>query len=283
MTSKLALLLFLGRLAAQQPDWIAAGHRAFDRDNSQEAAADFERALQANLRAGVPAADLLHLRVTLATAYMEAGDYRNMEIVLREAQDSVVEPSGISKAEILNAWSALHLKLGQLSDAEADLQQARRIVQESPNPGDLLPTVLHNLAAVEMRLGRSANSLDHEQTALGVWEKTLPSDHPALIRAWASLASLQYLMDRAREAQSSIQRALAAAETRYGLKHPIIADLLESEAVVLDKLKSKKDARQARERALKIRAATARPARDSLAWSAREATPPGESVYLRSK
>jgi len=99
---------------------------------------------------------------------------------------------------------------------------------------------------------------------------------------WASLASLQYMMGQAHEAKLSMERALASAEKTYGPVHPMIADLLESDAVILDKLKLKKDARQARARARKIRGAGTNPADDRLAWSIREVTPV-DQVHLRSK
>src|SRR5712691_4435857 len=148
MISRIPLVVFTASLFAQQTNWIAAGNHALDRGKPEEAAADFAQAVDANVHAGASAEDLLHLRVTLATAYMEAGAYRDMEAVLQEAQKSANQLNdGVSRAELLNAWSALHLKLGKLSDAEADLREARRIVMKLPDQGDVQPAVLHNLAA----------------------------------------------------------------------------------------------------------------------------------------
>src|SRR5581483_8823678 len=116
MTSRLALLLSFAPLFAQHIDWITAGNRALDGGNPRQAAADFAHALE-ETGTGFAADDLVHLRVTLATAYMEAGDYRAAESVLREIQKGG-EPAGDrSKAEVLNAWSAVHMKLGQLAEA----------------------------------------------------------------------------------------------------------------------------------------------------------------------
>ena len=51
--------------------------------------------------------------MTLATAYLEAREYRQTEAVLEEAQKTAWQlTDGVSWAEWLNAWSALHLKLG---------------------------------------------------------------------------------------------------------------------------------------------------------------------------
>ena len=260
---------------AQQTDWIAAGNRALDKGSPEEAAADFAQALDAHVHAGTPAAELLHLRVTLATAYMEAGEYREMEAVLQEAQRSAWQlKDDVSRAELLNAWSALHLKLGQLSASEAELQEAQRMATRLPNSGDLLPTVLHNLAAVQMRTGRYAEALGNEREALERLEKTLPADHPTIIRGWASMASLQYMAGQPEEARKSIEHAIASAERTYGPAHAMLADLLESEAIICDKLKLRKEAKLARSRARKIRG-PATPAAEALTWSLREPLSPG--------
>jgi tetratricopeptide (TPR) repeat protein len=284
MLSHIASLLFAGCLLAQQPDWIAAGNTAMDKGSPQEAAADYALALDANIGAGVSAKDLIHLRVTLATAYMEAGTYREMEAVLQGSQRTAWQLSdGISRAELLNAWSALHLKLGKFSAAEAELQEARRAVMKLPEPGDLLPAILHNLAGIEMRTGRYDAALGNELAAMHELQKTLAPDHPSLIRGWASLASLQYMMGRPAEAKLSMDRALASAEKTYGPGHPLIADLLESDALVFDKLRLNREARRARDRARKIRGTAAAGEYDRMTWNVREPLPAKGQVYLRSK
>ena len=278
------LVVFASSLLAQQADWIAAGNRALDNGSPEEAAADFARALDARMLAATSIKDLLHLRVTLATAYLEAGEYRQMEAVLEEAQKTAWQLNdGVSRAELLNAWSALHLKLGRLRAAEAELQEAQQIVTKLPDAGDLHPAVLHNLAAVEMRMGRYPDALSHEKEAMSRFEKILAPDHPTLIRGWASLASLQYMMGQTQEAKISIERAMASAEKTYGAAHPFLADLLESDAIVLDKLKLRKEAKRARDRARKIRGGAAPPRHDPLTSSVRETSSPDGKVYLQSK
>jgi len=278
----ITFIIFVGCLLVQQADWMAAGNRALDKGSPEEAAADFVKALDVQIRGGASVKDLLHLRITLATAYMEAGDYREMEAVLQEAQKTAWQlTDGVGHAELLNAWSALHLKLGQLAAAEAELQEARLIVLKVTEPGDLLPTLLHNLAAVEIRAGRYGEALAHEQDAIRQLEKTLDPDHPTLTRARASLASVQYMMGRPQEARASLERAIAAAEKTSGPSHALLADLLDSDAVVLDKLKLKKEARLARARAKKIRGKDAPPIQPS--WSVREALSAESGVTLVSK
>jgi len=284
MFSQVILIVFASFLLPQQTDWIAAGNRALDNGSPEEAAGDFAHALETEVHAGVSANDLLHLRVTLATAYLEAGAYRETEAVLQEAQKTAFQlTDGRSRAELLNAWSALHLKLGRLPAAEAELLEARLIAMQIPGPGDILPTVLHNLAAIEMRTGRYTEALSHEQEAMRLWEKALSPDHPTLIRGWASLASLQFVIGQPQEAKLSLEKALALVEETYGPTHPLVADLLESDAIVLDKLKLKREARRARERAQTIRRKQAPAGADRLTRNVREALTPESGVYLRSK
>jgi tetratricopeptide (TPR) repeat protein len=284
MFSQIILVFFASFFLPQQTDWIAAGNRALDNGSPEEAAADFAHALDAEVHAGVSVNDLSHLRVTLATAYLEAGAYREAEAVLQEAQKTAFQlTDSRSRAELLNAWSALHLKLGRLPAAEAELLEARRIVMQITDPGDLLPTVLHNLSAIEMRTGRYTEALDHEHEAMHLWEKTLSPNHPTLIRGWASLASLQYAIGQPQQAKLSLERALRSVEKTYGPTHPLVADLLESDAIVLDKLKLKREAKRARERAQAIRRKEAPVGADRLTRNVREALTPESGVYLRSK
>ncbi len=283
MTANIALALFASCLFAQQTEWIAEGNRAFDQGRPAEAATDFAKALSAFSQAGASDQDLVQLRISLATAYMEAGEYRAAEAALLQAQKTGGEwTDGISRAELLNAWSALHLKMGRFPEAEAELRDALRIVGALQLTGDLPPTVLHNLAAVEMRTGRYREALADEREAMRQLEKTLAANHPTLIRGWASLAALQYMMGQPEEARGAIERAVRSAGITYGPAHPLLADLLMSDAVVLDKLKLNREARQARKRAHRILGSQARPAEVPATWNVRQAPAEGQ-VYLRSK
>lgn len=218
--------------------------------------------------------------VAAATAAIEAGAYRQAEAVLQRAQRSLESfEDDLSQAELLNAWSAIHLKIGQTAVSEADLRRALPLVIKVKPWSDLAATVLHNLAAIEMRTGRYSDALCDEQEALLRFQRLLPPDHPTLIRVWASLASVQYMAGRRQEARKSMDRALASAERTYGPVHPFLADLLDSDALVLNGLKLKKDARLARERAKKIRGAPS--GEDRLVYSVQE--PAQQGVYLRSR
>lgn len=248
MIAKLVLALMAAGSLLWPADWMREGDRAFDAGRFDAAAAAYAQALTAFVAAGKPVNELVSLRVTLATAYLESGEYRDAEAVLREARAS----DDAHKAALLNAWSALHLKLGQTSTAEKELHEAFRLADATQGEGDLAGTVLHNLAAIEMRTGRYAESLAHESEAMRRLRQTMAPDDPTLIRGWASLASLQYMLGEPGEAAASMEHAIHSAEITYGPQHPLLADLLRSDAIVLDKLKLHGDARRARERAARI-------------------------------
>ena len=78
-----------------------------------------------------------------------------------------------------------------------------------------------------------------------------------------------------------MERALESAEKTYGPQSPALADLLDNYAIILDRLKDKKQARSERMRARQIRGAVPQQTDDRLAWNIHEN--PDSPVYLRSK
>ena len=278
----IALVVLTGGFFGPQMNWMAQGNRALDAGNPRQAAAAFACGLDIRLRLRATAEELLHLRVRLATAFMEGGQDRQAEAALQEAgKSAALLAGGLARAEFLNAWSALHLKRGELFAAEGELLDAWRIAAQSPEAGDLRPTVLHNLAAVEMRTGRYAEALGREREAIRIWEHTLTPAHPNLIRAYASLASLEYMIGQPHEAKPAMERALAAAARTYGPTHPLLADLLESDALILDKLKMKKQAQRERAHARDIRRGLASTSDDLQVWNIREVA--DTQVHLQTK
>ena len=197
--------------------------------------------------------------VAQASAALDAGNYDRVEAVLLEAQKAAGNPvDDIRHARLLNAWSTLHLTRGQLRKAEDELAEALRITDGRNADIDLRASILHNLAAVEMRTARYDAALAHEMEAIRGMEKILPADDPSIIRSCASLASLQFIMGDPSEARASMERAIRSAERTYG-HQPLLADLLNSDAVILDKLKLRAEAREVRRRARRITSAESQP------------------------
>lgn len=280
----LAVLATLSCLLAQPPNWSAAGDRALYDGRPAEAAEDYRQALDVKVRAGVPEDALQHLRVNLATAYMEAGDIHAAEGLLRQAHEAGTGIEAVrSRAELLNTWSAVHTFQGKWNDAERELGEARRIMLNVPQTGDLLPSVLHNLAAIEIRTGAYAEALNNEKDALSLWGKVLNADHPHFVKGWAGLGAVQFLLGRPREAHQSMERAITSARKTYGPEHSMVASLLESDALILDKLKRRQQAKLAWREARRIRGSHPAAELGRTTWNIREGLAPDSSVYLSAK
>lgn len=283
----LAAQTALSLLPGQSPNWVAAGDRALYEGRPAEAAQDYRRALDDYLQtapATRPDTALLKLRINLATAYLEAGNIHAAEGALRQADEAGAQiVDGQPRAELLNAWAAVHLLQGKWNQTERELADARGIMLRVPPSGDLLPSVLHNLAAIQLRTGAYGEALKNESDAMSLWGKILNPDHPHMIKGWSALGVLEYLLGHSEDAHRSFERAIASARKAYGPRHPLVADLLESDALALDRLKLKKDAKLARREARQIRGGQPAASSERMTWNVREALAPDSAVYVRSK
>lgn len=278
LTAQAMLSVLLG----QSTNWTTAGNRALYAGRSAEAAEDYRRALDEQVRAGTPDAALLHLRVSLVTADIDAGDLHGAEAMLQQL-DAAGARNGDprSRAEVLNVRAALHFRQGKWNETERELEEARDLMLHAPKPGDLLASVLHNLASIQLRTGAYAEALSNEQEAMSLWEKVIVPDHPHMIKAWATLGAVQYLLGCPYEAHRSMEHAIASARKTYGPSHPLLADVLDSDAVVLDRLKQKREAKLARAEARHMRGDQPAPRTERTTWNVREALGPDSPVYLR--
>jgi tetratricopeptide (TPR) repeat protein len=240
---------------AQTEKSLNDGRLALERGQPLEAADNYKRAL-ADLKArGRPVEEVLPVQLSLVTAYLEAREFHHAEALLQDAQrrESTI-PKGRLAAEFHNARGSLFLLLGKLGDAEFEFERAKQNLELAPEKTNLRADVSHNLAAIETRTGRFADAYRDEELALHLWEANGETQTDRFIRGLGSLASLQFLTGREQDARVSMERALAAAEKLYGPRHPLTAALLDSYAIILDKLKYRKEARAARQRAAAARA-----------------------------
>jgi tetratricopeptide (TPR) repeat protein len=139
---------------------------------------------------------------------------------------------------LLSAWGTLHLVEGNLTAAERDLSRAVAASESVAKPPDLA-AALHNLAAVEMHMGRLDTAAIHEKKALALWLQQFGDRNRYVMKAWISLSSLQGLSGDWPAAERSLQNALAIIET---------PEALANYAVVLEKLKRHPEAKEIRRR-----------------------------------
>jgi tetratricopeptide (TPR) repeat protein len=202
----------------------------------KEAAELYRSALQRT--ESTDAGDRLWLLMSLADMAFERQDYAQTEAWLRQAEVEGLELNGPERVRLLSNWGALHLVQGKLTAAERELSQSLQLGENVSAPEDRA-AALHNLAAVEMHLGRLSEAAKHQTQALDLWRKILGERHYYVMKAWIGLSSLQGLRGDWRGAEDSLKHALAIGEPE---------EALASYAVVLDKLKRHKEAKAIRAR-----------------------------------
>jgi tetratricopeptide (TPR) repeat protein len=241
-------------LAAQTGQWLNDGRLALEHGQMREAVVSYERALLDLRTRGASIEQVLPVELSLVTAYLEAGEFHLAETLLQQARRQTTDiPAGRLLADFHSAWGSLHLLEGNLSAAESEFRKAQGILDAVGESCALQADLRHNLAAIEMRTGRFADAYRDAEFALHVWESTDGPLSDRYIRGLGSLGTLQFLSGKSESARASLQRAVGLAEQLYGPTHPLTAGLLESYAVVLDKLKQKKEAKIARRRAAAAR------------------------------
>jgi tetratricopeptide (TPR) repeat protein len=184
--------------------------------------------------------DRFWLLTSLVEVSFEREEYGQARAWLKEAEGALrgIGQDAPERVRLLNAWGTLHLVEGNLTAAERDLSLAVATPESVAAPLDRA-AALHNLAAVEMQTGRLAEATVHETKALAIWRQQLGDRHHYVMKAWISLSSLQGLCNDWRAAESSLQNALLIAET---------PEALANYAVVLEKLKRGREAREIRRR-----------------------------------
>lgn len=204
-----------------------------------QAGAVYQAAL-GNLGPGGSLQDRFWLPTSMLEISFEQHDYRQARRWLQEAEKALgdLNPRAPERVRLLSASGTLHLVEGNLTAAERDLSRALAASESVAKPLDLAAT-LHNLAAVEMRIGRLESATLHEKRALALWLQQFGDRNRYVMKAWISLSSLQGLSGDWLAAEKSLHKALAIIET---------PEALANYAVVLEKLKRHREAKEVRHR-----------------------------------
>jgi tetratricopeptide (TPR) repeat protein len=247
------LLLLVWPLVAA--DWLQeARERGTALENGRQwaDACTVYRSALARLGPAGPLADRYWLLTSLAEVTFEQQDYGQTRHWLRAATDAIrsLPPDAPEQLRLLTARGALYLVEGNLTAAERDLAQAA--ASRTSLPARDRAAALHNLAAVEMHSGRLREASTHEKQALTIWRCEFGDRSGYVVKAWISLSSLQGLSGDWRAAETSLRHALAGGET---------PEALANYAIVLEKLKRRREAREIRRR-LPVAALTPAPLTD---------------------
>jgi tetratricopeptide (TPR) repeat protein len=189
-----------------------------------------------------------------ATSYLESGNLRRAEEILLELsrlQEGKMDE--LEAAILANVWGCLHLKQGRFGQARTELAGALSRISEDRGGSQLTATLLYNLTAAEIQLALYAEALLHQQEAIRRWQMRLPASHPVLIKSYGTLATVQYMLNDAAAAHVSMLTAIDSARHSLGDRSPLLADLLESHAIILRRLGLKSDAKAAEMEARHIR------------------------------
>lgn len=232
--------------------WNEAGVQHQEKGRFRDAHEAYERAIEAAENAPVTPATRLRLQLNLVSLYFEERAYGSAEQLIRTAESQAQEISSDSPelAGLYNAAGTLRLIEGKLSLAQQIYEKALAILDcPGVRHGNELASVLLNIASVQMRQGRYAETRRNLDRALALLIGVGETPKSQLIRALTSQSTLEYLAKDWGAAERAAARALAMAETLYGPESPILGDVLQNYSLILDRLRRGKEARSYRARA----------------------------------
>jgi tetratricopeptide (TPR) repeat protein len=96
---------------------------------------------------------------------------------------------------------------------------------------DLKAFCLHGLASILLGTGETEEAIKHEQEAIGIREKNIGPDHPALLFNLSALTNIYLRESDYGQAKATAKRGLEIAERGLGPDHPLLEHPLRSLAV----------------------------------------------------
>jgi tetratricopeptide (TPR) repeat protein len=197
--------------------------------------------------------DLVLVRTVnnLATVYVDAGQYAKAE---RIGFRSIVErltstrPNDEQVALLLITLGALDRAQGRYPEAERCLLHALAVAERLNPQSVQTMAVLNNMGRLYSVSGRSMEAHSYLERALRIGEKTLGSEHPALVTLLAYLGALH----EPAEAAGFYKRAITIAENTVGPNHPGIAQILKEYAKALRQMNRKTEAQACERRSRAI-------------------------------
>jgi tetratricopeptide (TPR) repeat protein len=254
------MLLLTGGLLAQTPTtpadaiihWNDVATQLQEKGRFREAREAYQRAIEATENSPVLPATRLRLQLNLASLYLEERAYTDADQLIRAAES---QAQGISRdnpelARLFNVAGTLRLIEGKLSSAEQKYREALAILDQArPEHTNELASALLNIASVQMRQGNYLEARGSFDRGIALLEASAETPKSQLIRALASRSTLEYLAKNWKDAERAAARALAMAETQYGSESPVVGEVLQNYALILDRLRRGKEARSYRRRA----------------------------------
>jgi tetratricopeptide (TPR) repeat protein len=184
-------------------DLAARKHlRDFDRD-SAETSADVAR-LQA----------LIYYKRGQYDAGLEAFAHALHEL------ENMAKPDELEIAKILQNRALLLSDVGDMTQAAADLERAKTLVQKSVGPQDiLLGQIALAQAQVNFLSGNLEPALDQIKTAIAIMQGILEGDNPTLADALSMQGQILHAMGTLDEAKKALTQAVQIYTKAYGGRH----------------------------------------------------------------
>ena len=233
---------------------------------SADAAAHTAVAIEVLRDSAPDAAAVAEARVTLADAWIEAGDFDRASAAL-DSLDAHVG-SGAERTRALALRANLHNVKGDFEVAARlyDDVLARRATEEGANsPG--YARALHNHAEMLSRMGRAEDALRARERAVSIQRATLAPDAVALAQGRVNLAASHLEAGDADAALARLDEAQPVLEAALGTDHPDLAPVFLLRALARFEQGDAAAARTNAARALEIREVTLGPEHVEVAWT----------------
>ena len=175
-----------------------------------------------------------------ASQALEAGDFAQVETLLRQAQErdlhAIQEQQASLKKRQLSA-AATSAELGALKNIQLSYAAAathyRHAAAVVPQEEALTQAAYLNAEGVAwMAAGQYADAQPPLEHALALREKVLGPEHPDVAQSLNNLAELYHAQGRYADAEPHYQRALAIQEKVLGPEHPDVATSLNNLAAL---------------------------------------------------
>jgi len=187
----------------------------------------------------------------LGAALTEKGEHASAEKLLRESLSIDLALPVVPQIHVATARTSLAevlVRMHRLNEAEPLLEQALATFRANPDAQDKLCIALNNMADLRQRQGRMPEALKLFADGVLIAEGIGP-DHPRTIRPLNNLAGAYMTMRQPQSAAPLYERALAIAEVRFGLEHPLYNQILLNYSNCVKAIGDKSRARTIRARA----------------------------------
>jgi tetratricopeptide (TPR) repeat protein len=169
------------------------------------------------------AMEVLHESLAVLTALFPQGDAR-IAVVQNYLAQALLSPGDYREAELL-------------------LNQARTVLEKSPDRRTDFALTISNVGIVRHLQGRDGEAIVIFNESIRLLESSLGVDHPFLVRALNNQAAAYTEAGLTKDADAAFRRALDIARKRLGTDHPAYGGVLQNYAEFLRRTGRRREAK----------------------------------------